>query len=151
MGSRHRRFHCDTVPGIRGNTAIAACMELSNELDPATISPAVLRRAIETLIRLLGPMTPHLAEELWAAYGHTDGLTAGGWPEFDPAQIDEDDAEYPVQIQGKVRARIRISRTLTGAALEQAVLNHPEVVAALGGKPVKKAIIVAGKIANLVV
>ena len=133
------------------NTSVAACMELSNELDPAALSPAVLRLGIETLIRLLAPMVPHLCEELWAAYGHAGGLAAAGWPAYDAAQIDADDAEYPVQVQGKVRARIRLPRALAGAALEQAVLAHPEVVAALAGKPVKKAIIVPGKIANLVV
>ncbi len=133
------------------NTAIAACMELSNELDPAALSPAVLRAGIETLIRLLGPMVPHLAEELWAAYGHAEGLNAAGWPSYDAEQIAADEADYPVQIQGKVRAKISLPRTLTGPALEAAVLGHPDVVAALAGKPVKKAIIVPGKIVNLVV
>ena len=133
------------------NTAIAQCMELSNALDPEALRPEVLRLGIETLLRLLAPMAPHMAEELWAAYGHAEGITAAGWPAYDPAQIDEDDCEYPVQVQGKVRARVRISRALTGPALEQALLAHPEVVAALAGRAVRKAVIVPGKICNLVV
>jgi leucyl-tRNA synthetase len=132
------------------NTAVAACMELTNELKP-TLQPAVLKLGIDTLVRLLAPMAPHICEELWADLGHTGDVTAAGWPAYDEAEIAGDSAEYPVQVNGKVRGRITLSRALTGAALEAAVLAHETVKTAIDGKPVKKLVVVPGKIVNIVV
>ncbi len=143
------------------NTTIAACMELSNELKPEALSPPVLKQGLNTLVRLLAPMVPHICHELWedlggsigisAASGPSGGdLTAAGWPSYDETQIQTDDVDYPVQMQGKVRARISLPRALTGPALDAAVLAHPDVVAVIGDRPVRKLIVVHGKIVNLV-
>ncbi len=132
------------------NTTIAACMELMNELKPETLSAPVFKLGVTTLLRLLAPMVPHITNELWKDLGDGSDLTTAGWPSFDPSQIDADDAEYPVQVNGKMRGKISLPRTLTGPALDQAVLAHPDVVAIIAGKPVKKLVVVPNKIVNLV-
>ena len=133
------------------NTAVAQCMELSNELKADQLTPAVLKLGLSTLVRLLAPMCPHICEELWAELGAVGDVTASGWPAFDEAEIAGESVEYPVQVNGKVRGRVTFSRALAGAALEEAVLGHATVQAAIAGKPVKKLLIVPGKIINLVV
>jgi leucyl-tRNA synthetase len=132
------------------NTTIAACMELMNELKPDALSAPVFKLGVTTLLRLLAPMVPHITSELWADLGDGGDLTAAGWPTFDAAQIDADEADYPIQVNGKMRGKISLPRTLLGPALEQAVLAHPDVMAIIAGKPVKKLVVVPGKIVNLV-
>jgi leucyl-tRNA synthetase len=139
------------------NTTIAACMELMNELKPETLAPAVFRLGVTTLLRLLAPMVPHIAHELWAQLNASvpsagvGDITAAGWPAFDPTQIDADEVDYPIQINGKMRGRISLPRALAGAELERTVLAHPEVVKLVDGKAVRKLVVVPGKIVNLVV
>jgi len=132
------------------NTAIAACMELSNVLDAKTLLPSVFKLGVTTLLRLLAPITPHLCEELWRDLGGDGGITAAGWPPYDPAQIDADEVEYPVQVNGKLRGKIVLPRSLTGAALDDAVRAHPDIREIIGDKTIRKLVVVAGKIINLV-
>ncbi|MEK7412339.1 MAG: leucine--tRNA ligase [Planctomycetota bacterium] len=132
------------------HTAIAACMKLTNELNPA-LRPDVLKLGIETLIRLMSPITPHVCEELWEILGHQGGLVAAGWPSYDASEIAGNDCEYPVQVNGKVKARITLPRSLVDKELEDAVMAHPEVVTAIAGRPVKKLVIIHAKIVNIVV
>jgi len=132
------------------NTTIAACMELTNELKPESLSPAVLKLGLTTLIRLLSPMVPHITHELWQDLGDGRELLTVGWPTFDEAQIATDDFEYPIQVNGKVRGRITLSAGLSGAALEQAVADSAEVKAVSEGKTVRKLIVVPRKVINLV-
>ncbi len=132
------------------NTAIAACMELTNELKPEALSAPVFALGVTSLLRLLAPLAPHLAHELWAELGNAQDITAAGWPAYDAAQIDADDAELPVQVNGKMKGKIVLPRSLIGAALEAAVLAHPDVVALIGDRPVRKLVVVPGKIVNLV-
>ena len=82
--------------------------------------------------------------------GNGSDITAAGWPQFDPTQIDADDAEYPVQVNGKMRGKITLPRSLSGPALDQSVLAHPDVVAIIAGRPVKKLVVILHKIINLV-
>jgi len=133
------------------NTTIAACMELTNELKPDALSAPVFKLGVTTLLRLLAPMTPHLCEELWRDLGDDGGITAAGWPAFDPTQIDADDVDYPVQANGKLRGKITLPRALVGAALEAVVREHPVIREIVGDKQLKKLIVVPGKIINLVV
>jgi len=132
------------------NTTIAACMELTNELKPESLSPAVLKLGLTTLIRLLSPIVPHITHELWQDLGDGREMLAAGWPTFDEAQIATDDFEYPIQVNGKVRGRITLSASLSGAALEQAVAASAEVKAVSDGKTVRKLIVVPRKVINLV-
>jgi len=111
----------------------------------------VFKLGVTTLLRLLAPMTPHLCEELWRDLGDDGGITAAGWPSFDPTQIDADDVDYPVQANGKLRGKITLPRALVGAALEAVVREHPVIREIVGDKQLKKLIVVPGKIINLVV
>ncbi|HYE08526.1 MAG TPA: leucine--tRNA ligase [Planctomycetota bacterium] len=133
------------------HTAISACMELSNELKPEALSPAVFKSGVVTLVRLLAPMTPHICSELWHDLGEAGDITAAGWPSYDEQQMQADDADYPVQVNGKMRGKIALPRALTGADLEAAVRAHPEFVAIVADKPIRKLIVVPGKIVNVVV
>ena len=132
------------------NATIAACMELSNELKPEQLMPGVYRLGVNTLLRLLAPMVPHVTAELWAMLHDGADLVAAGWPEFDPAQIDADEVEYPIQVMGKVRGKLTFPRSLVGAALETAVRADPLVRELVGTGTIRKLVIVPFKIINLV-
>jgi len=132
------------------NTTIAACMELSNELKPDSLRPDIAKLGLVTLIRLLAPMVPHIAAELWRDLTGSDDVVAAGWPTYDETQIATDDVEYPVQINGKVRGKVTLSRALTGAELDAAVSANAQVQALIDGKTLRKLIVVHGKIINIV-
>ena len=136
------------------NTTIAGCMELLNEIDPKTNRPEVLAFALRAVVRLLAPMIPHVSSELWAILTGehaADALITAGWPIHDATQMDADEVEYPVQINGKMRGKLVLARTLTGPALEQTVRDHADVIRLCEGKAIRKLIVVPGKIVNIVV
>ena len=139
------------------NTAISSIMELYNlakkerdELRRTAGGRAALRLALEALIRLLSPFTPHITEELWEKTGHQGLLTRSDWPAYDPALAREEMATVVVQINGKVRDRFEAVPDLGEAELEAAALALPKVQAALGGKPPRKVISVRNKLVNIV-
>jgi leucyl-tRNA synthetase len=146
VGEELERFHF--------NKAVALIRELSNQLeafDPADpAAPALLRRGLETLVLLLGPMVPHLAEELWARLGHETLLADAPWPEADPAWLVEDRVTLAVQVNGKLRATITLPRGSDRATAESAALAEPNVRRAIEGRPLRKVIVVPDKIVNLV-
>jgi leucyl-tRNA synthetase len=140
---------------MRLNTAVAALHELLNEIEAAepkiekSEARPALREAIETLVLLLNPFTPHVCEEMWQRLGHTTGLVREKWPVADAAVAREDELELPVQVSGKVRARITVPReageeTIRQKALE-AVASHTE------GKQVQKVMVVPGRLVSVVV
>ena len=96
----------------------------------------------------MAPMAPHIAEELWARLGHTGSVSHAPFPVADPALLVADTIEYPVQVNGKVRARLTISATATPAEVEAAALEA--VQASLGGAAPKKVIVVPGRAVNIV-
>jgi leucyl-tRNA synthetase len=139
------------------NTAVAAMMTLTNEMVPATAAAveqppapgvlAALHEAARSFVHLLSPFAPHLADELWATLGGSGFLLSQPWPAVDEAAVREDEVEIAVQINGKVRGRIRIARTADEAtALEAA---RTAVAAQLAGKTPTKVVYVAGRILNL--
>lgn len=138
----------DDLDGMRFNTAISAMMEYANHLTPMATKP---REALEPFVLILAPFAPHLAEELWSLLGHTKTLAYDPWPKADPALLVADSIEIPVQIAGKVRARITVPAGLSQEALQAAALADPKVQAQLEGKTIRKAIIVPDKMVNLVV
>jgi len=133
------------VNALAGPLASAASGNASADLSSA------LREAVEILIRIVAPMTPHLAEECWREIG-CDGLVAmAGWPTFDPALVVENEVVLPVQINGKKRGDLTIARDADQSAVEAAVLAMDIVQAALAGKSPKKIIVVPQRIVNVVV
>jgi leucyl-tRNA synthetase len=110
-----------------------------------------LREAFETLVRLVGPMMPHLAEELWQRLGGAGLLVDQPWPEADPALTIEDSVTLAVQVNGKLRGTIELPRDAAEDAAEQAALAEPGVQRAMAGKPVRKVIVVKNRIVNVVV
>lgn len=138
----------DDLEGMRFNTAISAMMELTNHLTKLNVRP---KSALETLTLLLAPFAPHLAEELWQALGHPQTLAYHAWPQLDPAKLRSATIEIPVQINGKVRARITVAIDLDGDTLVKAAQDDPSVATHLAGKTIKKAIAVRNKMVNFVV
>ena len=145
---RHQtvKFVTEDIEAMRFNTAIARLMELSNALVAATERP---REVVETLILLLSPFAPHIAEELWSKLGHEGTLAFVPWPSFDPELAEEEMREYVVQINGKVRHRFRAASDL-GEGLLAAARSEPEVVTLLAGRTVVKEIAVPGRLVNYV-
>ncbi|NNK07890.1 MAG: leucine--tRNA ligase [Myxococcales bacterium] len=136
----------EDIEGMRFNTAISAMMVLSNEL---TKLEAVPTEALDVLARLLHPFAPHLAEEIWEILGHRPSIQNQPWPTYDPALCEEDEVEVPVQINGKVRGRITVSKD---ASEDQALSAARQALASqLEGKTLRKTIWVPGKILNLIV
>ncbi len=138
----------EDLDAMRFNTAIAAMMELTNHLTPLQVRP---RRALVTFVLLLSPFAPHLAEELWRALGHTQTLAYEPWPAYDPELTKAEEIEVPVQVNGKVRARLKVPAGIYNAALEQAALADAGVRAQIEGKKVRKVIVVPQKLVNIVV
>jgi leucyl-tRNA synthetase len=130
------------------NTAISALMVLTNHLGSL---PAVPKAAAETLALLISPMAPHLGEEVWKDLGHTGSLAYATWPAFDDALTIDDVIELPVQVNGKVRGRVTLSRSASEADAKAAAMGADGVPLFTEGKTVKKFIYVPGKIVNLVV
>jgi leucyl-tRNA synthetase len=137
------------------NTAVAAQMELVNALyafEPKDATDqAVLREGIEALLHLLSPLAPHLADELWSRIGGEGVMATRPWPSVDPGALVEDTIELPIQVNGKVRDRLRISPDATQDAVIAAAQERPRIVEALAGKKLVRAIYVPAKIVTLVI
>jgi len=109
------------------------------------------REAFEALARLMAPMTPHFAEEMWQALGHEAPLTETPWPDFDAALARDDVFWMPVQVNGKKRAEIEVARDADRETIEGLVMASPDVARYLGGRAPRKVIVVPGRIVNVVV
>jgi leucyl-tRNA synthetase len=127
-------------------------LPVEGEVRPA--APAlveVLKEAVSFLVRLAGPMMPHLGEELWQVLGHDRLLAEEPWPIADPALLVSDTVTVAVQVNGKLKATIDIARDAEKSLAERLALGEPRVVASLAGKPPKKVIVVPNRIVNVVV
>jgi leucyl-tRNA synthetase len=130
------------------NTSVSSFMICVNEL---TALGCNKREVLEPLAILISPYAPHIAEELWALLGQGESITKASFPEFQEAHLVESNFEYPVMINGKLRAKLDLSLALTVPEIEKAALTDAQVQKWLEGKAPKKVIIVPGKIVNLVV
>uniref|UniRef100_UPI004047BDEB leucine--tRNA ligase n=1 Tax=Algoriphagus sp. TaxID=1872435 RepID=UPI004047BDEB len=130
------------------NTSVSSFMICVNELTSLGCNK---REVLEPLAILVSPYAPHIAEELWALLGHSDSITQASFPEFQEAHLVESNFEYPVMINGKLRAKLDLPLSLTAAEIEQAALGDAQVQKWLEGGAPKKVIVVPGKIVNLVV
>ncbi len=156
----HRRTHAtirrvteDVVGRLHFNTAIAAVMELVGALGDVAgaASPAVLREAVDATLRLLAPFVPHVTNELWEQTGHMATLDDTSWPEADSAALVRESVELPVQVNGKLRGRIVVPVDAGDAEVLAAALEDPRVRQHVGGRPLRKQVVVPGRMVNLVV
>ncbi|GAB3446701.1 leucine--tRNA ligase [Phycicoccus ginsengisoli] len=133
-------------PSLGFNTAIARLIELNNAL---TKLDAVPREAAETIVKMVAPIAPHIAEELWSRLGHDETITYESFPVADPALLVEDTVTCVVQIKGKVRDRLEVAADISEDALREQVLALPKVVAATEGG-IRTVIVRAPKLVNVV-
>ncbi|MFH9707418.1 leucine--tRNA ligase [Streptomyces luteogriseus] len=136
------------LEGMRFNTAIAKVTELNNHL--TKVGGAVSRPVAEALVLMVAPLAPHIAEELWRRLGHTDSVVHQDFPVADPAYVVDETVTCVVQIKGKVKARLEVSPSISDDELEKVALADEKVVAALGGAGIRKVIVRAPKLVNIV-
>jgi leucyl-tRNA synthetase len=167
-----RRVTVDVEERVHLNTAVSSLMELVNELyafsettahgaptrgeapagrveRPQTL--AVLREAIDALVVMISPFAPHTAEELWEKLGHVEGLQAASWPAFDPDVARAEEVVVPVQINGKVRARLTLPAGLSDEELRDRALADAAVRNHTGGRTVRKVVVAKGPLVSIVV
>ena len=145
----------DDMEAFTFNTIIAGLMEFTNALQKAKQTPVygteAWGEAIETLLLLLAPCCPHIAEELWARTGRAYSIHQQAWPEFDPDMIAEEVITLVVQINGKVRARIEAPADIAEEAAREAALSNGNIQRHIAGKEIRKIIYVPGRLVNIVV
>jgi leucyl-tRNA synthetase len=142
---------------IHLNTAVAAFHELVNEVYrlegdvAAGPARAALREALETLVLLMNPFTPHVCEEMWGRLGYAEGLVDHPWPVADEAAAAEDAVELAVQVNGKVRGHVLVARDASEEEVRRAALEEPRVREHLAGRPIAKFVLVPGRLVSVVV
>jgi leucyl-tRNA synthetase len=145
---------------LRFNSAVAFIYTLVNQMEGAlrdaadgaatTASKAALREGAEILVRIVAPMMPHLAEESWAILGHRSLIAEEPWPKADPALLVEDTVTIAVQVNGKRRDELTIARDAAKEDIEAAALKLDNVVRAIGGRKIKKVVVVPRRVVNVV-
>ena len=144
------------------NTCISSLMELTNEIhtfdqavekrsDVSEGDVALAREAFEALIRMLAPFAPHISEELWEIFGHSESLSRAQWPEFNSELAREEEIEVAVQVNGKLRSRIFATAEASDADLREAALADEKVRSAIEGREIAKVIIIPRRLVNVVV
>ncbi|HUT97284.1 MAG TPA: class I tRNA ligase family protein, partial [Dehalococcoidales bacterium] len=140
---------------IRLNTMISALMEYTNYLaktrDEGVIGDARWKEAVETLMLLLAPTAPHLAEELWQQTGHEYSIHNQAWPKWDEALARDEEITLVVQVNGKLRERMTVPVSITEDEAKEKALASPKVKAHTEGKKIVKVIYVPGRLVNVVV
>ncbi len=137
----------DDLEAMKFNTAIAAMMEFANAVQKAG---KIERSQAQRFMLLLAPFAPHLAEELWRKLGRRESLARHLWPEYDEDMLTEADVELPVQVNGKVRGRIRVAADADEDKVLSVAMEDAGVARAVGEKNVVKTIVVPGRLVNLV-
>jgi leucyl-tRNA synthetase len=155
-----RRVTEDIEKDFHFNTGISAIMELVNALhdfDRASLDAtglaerrALLREAVETTLLLLAPVSPHLAEELWAVLGHTESLFAEPWPRADRDALRRDEVEIVVQVDGRVRGRVTVDTAAGEPEIRALALGDGRVQPWLAGRAVARVVVVPGRLVNIV-
>ncbi len=136
------------IEGLRFNTAIAAMMEFVNAVYKAE---SISRDQAERFLLIVAPFTPHMAEELWQVLGHSQSLAWEKFPQFDPELVRDAMLELPVQVNGKVRARISVAADASEEAVLEAALADEKIAGQLAGKSIIKKVVVPGRMVNFVV
>ena len=143
------------LEGFQFNTMVASLMEMSNHLgrawDSGSIDAGSWRDAVETLILMVAPAAPHLAEELWGLTGHEYSVHRQPWPVWSEELAQDDEVTLIVQVNGKLRDRLNVSHEITETEARELALNSERVAPYLDGKQVRRVIYVPGKLVNIVV
>ncbi|NCC81251.1 MAG: leucine--tRNA ligase [Clostridia bacterium] len=150
-----QRVTSDLSERFNFNTAISRIMELVNAAydykdKEENINPLVLEEAVETIVLTLMPFSPHIAEELWAELGKTELLVKTNWPEVTEEYLAEDEVEVVLQINGKVRDKIKVPADLNKEEMEKFAMDSSRIKELTEGKAIKKVIVVPKKIVNIV-
>jgi len=145
----------DDIERFRFNRAVAAMYELANSLEGITAASgdgagAVLREGLEVAARLVGPMMPHLAEEMWQYLGHDEMLADMPWPQADADLARDEKVTIAVQVNGKLRATLDLPRDMAANEVEEAALALPQVTRLLDGKAPRKVVVVPNRIVSVV-
>ena len=150
-----KRVTDDISDRFNFNTAISAIMELVNGLykykERDDVNTELLGKAVNDLVLLISPFTPHIAEELWQELGHKKDLVHQKWPVYDESALVKDEIEIIVQINGKLKGKMNVAQGLSREELEQAVRGNDDIKALIEGQNVVKTIAVPGKLVNFVV
>lgn len=137
------------------NTAIAAVMELINELtkykDSSEQGLAVMKEATESIVLLLAPIVPHITQQLWQDLGHSGLVAEASWPDYDETALVKDEVELVVQVNGKLRSKILVPANADKEFIETRALQDEKIISNIADKTVRKVIVVPGRLVNLVV
>ncbi|MFM1895239.1 MAG: hypothetical protein RLZZ385_313 [Pseudomonadota bacterium] len=139
------------------NTAIAACMELVNAIgkfqdeQQDTIGNAIVTEALETVLLMLSPVVPHICHSLWLHLGHRQAIVDTPWPKVDPSALRQDTLTIVLQVNGKLRGKLEVDKSLPRDALEKAALAHESIQRYTDGAQIRKVIVVPGRLVNVVV
>lgn len=133
--------------GLRFNTGISALMIFVNEAYKAETVP---REYAEGFIQLLAPIAPHVGEEIWSILGHEESISYEAWPQFDESKLVEDEVEIVLQVNGKVKAKAVVSKSMPKDELEKFAQANERIQAEIDGKTIRKVIAVPGKLVNIV-
>ena len=146
----HRTIKAVTndIESLGFNTAISRMMEFVNEFITLEVRP---RAVFDPFVLLLSPFAPHLAEELWELLGHTTTLAYEPWPTWDEQHLIETEIEIPVQINGKLRSKVKVPVDADQVTLEAAARSDPTVASQLEGKTIVKTVVIPGRMVNFVV
>ena len=143
------------IEAFHFNKAVARLYELASTIDQAKLADEAgrwaKREALEIFVRLAGPMTPHLAEELWRALGHDTLLADAPWPVAEDALLVDDTVTVAVQLNGKLRGTVQLPKDVAKEEAEKAALALPELVRGLDGKTPRRVVVVPNRIVNVVV
>ncbi len=153
LRAMHKTIH-DVTTGIESfgfNAAIAKLYAFTNMLAKSSAGAAAKKQAMTTLAQLMSPMTPHLAEEIWSLMGQKGLIVEASWPVADPQMLIEDTVTLPVQVNGKRRSEITVAKDMPPEEVEKLVLQDDAVKKALEQGPLKKLIVVPGRIVNVVI
>jgi len=153
-----RRLLHRTIAAVRAdmaelgfNTAIARLFELNNRLHQVVADTGEAPEEVaEPLVLMVAPLAPHVAEELWERLGHGESLARKDFPEADPALLVDEEVEIPVQVDGKVRARVTVPADADEAVSEAAARADARIAALLDGKTIHKVVVVRGRLVNFV-
>jgi leucyl-tRNA synthetase len=126
------------------NTAIASVFEFVN------VAKGLTKDQMDRFVRVIGPFTPHVAEELWHKLGHEDSVAVADWPSFDEAMLVDDEIEIPIQVMGKLRSKLYVSPDTDAKTLEALALGDEKIQSLIEGKTVRKVVVVPGRLVNIV-